>query len=86
MALDKTRSLGSILPEVILADASGMQSTPSLYAPYLASEPTSSGEAQWSYDGSSAVVSLNYTSAPEGLLSATIYARSFEDDTLRYSC
>lgn len=78
----------SVVPEIILTDASGMQALPSLFAPFVAGQPTTSGQTQWLYDpdSESAVVALNYTEAEFGLLSATIYARRFEQDSLSYDC
>ena len=78
----------SVVPEIILTDASGMQALPALFAPFVADQPTASGQTQWLYDpdSESAVVALNYTEAEFGLLSATVYARRFEEDSLSYDC
>ena len=65
-----------------------MQAPPSKFESYSAGELTPSGETQFTYDATqgSAMVSLNYTDSADGLLSATIYARQFEDDVLAYEC
>ena len=62
---------------------------PYAFAPYVAGESIPGGETQWLYDAvqGTAVVALNQTGAEAtGLLSATIYARQFEDDVLPYDC